>query len=174
MTDYTQRSDKQLAYNLNQKMDKMYSKIGDGDIECAGKHIAWAAAALSVGLDWTDGLDYKRPWATYEHKYGDFRGADYIRDWEAFRSKFERDDIKPEEIYGDRLHLVDGSAFIDWADARYELEEGRLANAWSNIVKVRDAIGAERFNQVMLLTKYAVIGDHEYYVQCMLDEVVNV
>lgn len=167
-TDHTKRSDKQIAHYLNQKMDKIW-RIGDRDIECAGKHIGWGAAALAVGKDWTDGLDYQRPWAYGYPENGDFRGAHYIDDWEGFRSRTSREEISPEERYGDRLTVIDNSAFIDWNDSYYNKQEARLADAWESIVTVRNQLGEKRFHDCMMRTRY--YGHFEDYVESMLREV---
>ena len=154
------RSDKQLAHVLNLRMDKIYSRIGDGDIECAGKHIGWATAALSMGRDWTTGQDYLRPWDTHKAKNGDMRGADYIRDWQEFRTRFDGYGMtlpSPEEQYGDRLTVIGNSAFIEWTDDRYARQEKWLDETWAKIQAMRDEIGTARFIDVMLLTRYAWI-----------------
>ena len=167
-TDHTKRSDKQIAHYLNQKMDKIW-RIGDRSIECAVKHIGWGAAALAVGKDWTDGLDYQRPWAYGYPENGEFRGAHYIDDWEDFCSLPWNDEISPEERYGDRLTVIGNSAFIDWHDSVYNRLEARLADAWGSIVTVRDQLGEKRFHDCMMLTKYAPF--FEDYFKDMLREV---
>ncbi len=153
------RSDKQLAHVLNQRMDRIYSRIGDGDIECAGKHIGWATAALSMGREWTTGLDYLRPWSTHKAKNGDMRGASYIKNWQEFRTRFDGYGLDPipEERYGDRLTVIGEAAFIEWTDEHYARQEKWLSETWAKITKTRDQIGTARFIDVMLLTRYAWI-----------------
>lgn len=54
---------KQEAHRMNQKLDKIW-RMGDRD-ECSVKHIGWATTALAYSEDWTDGLDYPRPWSVW-------------------------------------------------------------------------------------------------------------
>jgi len=153
------RSDKQVAHVLNQRMDRIYSRIGDNNIECAGKHIGWATAALSMGRDWTSGQDYKRPWdRDYEG-----RGSHYFPDWEEFlkvHSRYAPQSV--EEVYGDRLTVLTRTngtqyAFLSWHNQIWKAKEKALSEIWAKIQATRDQIGTARFIDVMLLTRYAFI-----------------
>ncbi len=164
-TDHTKRSDKQIAHYLNQKMDKIW-RIGDRGIECAGKHICWGAAALAVGKDWTDGLDYPRPWSCSSAT--DTRGYAIVDD-----SLLKRMRVDPK-IYGDRLQTFEEESgeiwhTIDWHDKEYNAKEARLADAWESVVTVRDQLGEKRFHDCMMRTRY--YGHFEDYVESMLREV---
>ncbi len=61
MSEYQQRTDAQLAHNLNQKLDSVW-RLGDRD-ECSIKHIGHATAAMAAGSGWSDGVDYSTPWS---------------------------------------------------------------------------------------------------------------
>lgn len=148
---------KMEAHRMNQKLDKIW-RIGDKDIECAGKHIGWGTAALAVGLSWEDGLDYLRPWDSFG---SDKRGADYIPDWDQLIQEWADHGKIATEIYSDRLVHRDGDdyAFIRWTDERFEQTEKALSGQWAKVVEVRDRVGCDTFVEVMRLTRYQGLFD---------------
>lgn len=56
----TQISTTQAAAKINSSCDAIW-RMGDRD-ECSVKHVGHALAALTVGCDWSDGVDYGTPW----------------------------------------------------------------------------------------------------------------
>lgn len=56
------RSIAQDAASMNAALDGIW-RMGDRD-ECSVKHIGHATAALAAGKDWSEGVDYRTPWAT--------------------------------------------------------------------------------------------------------------
>lgn len=56
----TQISTAQAAAKINASCDAIW-RMGDRD-ECSVKHVGHALAALIVGRDWSNGVDYGTPW----------------------------------------------------------------------------------------------------------------
>lgn len=56
----TQISTAQAAAKINASCDAIW-RMGDRD-ECSVKHVGHALAALTMGRNWSDGVDYGSPW----------------------------------------------------------------------------------------------------------------
>ena len=131
---------KQDAARLNMTLDAIW-RSGDQD-ECSIKHISYATAALSVGLDWTDGLDYKTPFGGHS-------------DW--IEASVWGDKPVPE-----RAEFVEADewspAYIvfPWTEGRIADETERLVARWSKVQAKRDEWGAARFDEVMRATKFVL------------------
>lgn len=110
-------------------------RMGDRD-ECSVKHIGHATAALAMGRDWTDGLDYDKPWGRDE-------------DWMPLETyyRLHPDGLDDVEIFGDW-------AMIPWDEKRKQMENAQLGKRWAKVQAKRDAWGVDRFHEVMQATKF--------------------
>lgn len=134
------RTVNQDAASMNAALDAIW-RLGDKD-ECSIKHVCHATAALAAGRDWSEGLDYARPW-----------GADET--W-----------IKTENLHSPapaNAQVFEEWTIIPWSDQIKAMREKQLAQKWAKVQAKRDEWGAERFHEVMKATKFA--GYHTAYFE---------
>ncbi len=133
----------QDAAKLNSMLDSIW-RMGDGD-ECSIKHIGWATAALGAGLDWSDGLDYSRPWAGAETWV---KTENLVR-----RGADDEGDILNVPVPAGATVFEDWT-IIPWTAQLTAMRERQLAKKWAKVVEYRDTFGIERFDQMMRSTKF--------------------
>jgi hypothetical protein len=125
------RTVNQDASSMNAALDSIW-RMGDRD-ECSIKHVCHATAALAAGKDWSEGLDYSRPW-----------GADET--W-----------IKTENLHSPapaNATVFEEWTIIPWSEQIKDMREKQLAKKWAKVQAKRDEWGAERFHEVMKATKF--------------------
>ena len=87
-------------------------RMGDRD-ECSVKHIGHATAALAMGRDWTDGLDYDTPWPTPVDPSPERIEAIQAQ-WKRLGERWAKVQAKRDAWGVDRFHEVMQATKFDW------------------------------------------------------------